>query len=289
MEGNARLIIITGMSGAGKSTAANYFEDKGFFCIDNLPPFLLPKIASISCNGSRYADTAIVVDIRERDLLKDLIPVLDEMQENDINFEILFLDADDKTIIKRYKETRRTHPLSGELSLPDAIAKEREILADIKARADYVIDNSQLLTREFLMELDNMILHKQYSSLVINIVSFGFKHGIPVESDLVFDVRFLPNPYYVPSLKNLTGKSQAVKNYVFRHQETVVFMDKLMDMLEFLIPQYIKEGKQHLIIGIGCTGGRHRSVAISNEVACRLKKAGHSVVCRHRDISGKNI
>lgn len=287
MVGKARLIIITGMSGAGKSTAANYFEDKGFFCIDNLPPFLLPKIAAISSNGGRYTDTAIVVDIRERDLLKDLIPVLDEMQENDINFEILFLDADDKTIIKRYKETRRSHPLSGEMSLPEAISKEREILADIKSRADYVIDNSQLLTREFLQELDNMILHKQYTSLVINVMSFGFKYGIPVESDLVLDVRFLPNPHYVPSLKNLTGKSQAVKNFIFRHEETALFLDKLNDMLQFLIPQYIKEGKQHLIISIGCTGGRHRSVAISNEIAGRLKKEGHSVVCRHRDIAGK--
>ncbi|HBN85423.1 MAG TPA: RNase adapter RapZ [Clostridiales bacterium] len=288
MDGKARLIIITGMSGAGKSTAANYFEDKGFFCIDNLPPFLLPKIATISSNGKgRYTDTAIVVDIRERDLLKDLIPVLDEMQQEDIEFEVLFLDADDKTIIKRYKETRRTHPFSGEMSLPEAIAKEREILADIKSRADYVIDNSQLLTREFLQELDNMILNKQYSSLVINIMSFGFKYGIPVESDLVFDVRFLPNPHYVPSLKNLTGKSQAVRNYIFRHEETGIFMDKLTDMLQFLIPQYIKEGKQHLIIAIGCTGGRHRSVAISNEIASRLKKEGHSVVCRHRDIAGK--
>lgn len=288
MEGKARLIIITGMSGAGKSTAANYFEDKGFFCVDNLPPFLLPKIASMGSNGrGGCTDTAIVVDIREGNLLKDLIPVLDEMKQDDIYFEVLFLDANDNTIIKRYKETRRTHPLNKEMSLPEAIAKEREILADIKSRSDYVIDNSELLTREFLQELDNIVFNKKFTGLVINVISFGFKYGIPVESDLIFDVRFLPNPHYVPSLKNLTGKSQAVKNYVFRYEETGIFMEKLTDMLEFLIPQYVKEGKQHLIIGIGCTGGRHRSVAVANETANRLKKEGHSVVCRHRDVSGR--
>jgi UPF0042 nucleotide-binding protein len=288
MEGKTRLIIITGMSGAGKSTAANYFEDKGFFCVDNLPLFLLPKIATLGSNGKGgYADTAVVVDIRERDLLKDLPSVLDEMKQNDIDYEILFLDADDNTIIRRYKETRRSHPLGKDYSFPDAIAKEREILADIKARADYVIDNSNMLTREFLQELDNIILKRQYTGLVINIISFGYKYGIPVESDLVFDVRFLPNPYYVPSLKHLTGKSQAVKNFIFRHDDTKIFLDKLTEMLLFLIPRYIKEGKQHLVIGIGCTGGRHRSVAIANEVAACLKKEGYSVVCRHRDVQCK--
>ena len=288
MEGKARLIIVTGMSGAGKSTAANYFEDKGYFCVDNLPPFLLPKIASMGSNGrGGCTDTAIVVDIREGDLLNDLLPVLDEMKQDDIYFEMLFLDANDSSIIKRYKETRRTHPLDKDIGLQEAIARERVILKEIKARADYIIDTSELLTREFLHELDNIIFNKMFSGLVINIMSFGFKYGIPVESDLVFDVRFLPNPHYIPSLKNLTGKSQAVKNYIFRHEETKIFMDKLVDMLKFLIPQYVKEGKQHLIIGIGCTGGRHRSVAISNDMAERLKKEGHSVVCRHRDITGR--
>ena len=281
-----RFIVITGISGAGKSLVAKYLEDAGFFCNDNLPPMLIPKIAEI-CSQSygKMEKVALVIDIRGGELLNDLFPGLDALREAGHTYEILFLEASDRVVVKRYKETRRAHPLAPGGMLMKGIIEERRVLQKIKDKADFVIETSNLTPRQLKEEITNIIGRETaFTGIIINIISFGFKYGIPIECDLVFDVRFIPNPFYIDSMKRLSGRNETVRSYVLKMQETVEFMNKLNDMLDFLIPNYIKEGKSQLVIGIGCTGGRHRSVAIADSLHATLLEKRHRVIVEHRDI-----
>ncbi|AEY66894.1 RNase adapter RapZ [Clostridium sp. BNL1100] len=288
-----RFVIVTGMSGAGKSLVTKYLEDIGFFCVDNLPPALIPKFAEISAQSEgKMEKIALVIDIRGGELLHDLFPALAEVKESGFSYEILFLEADDDVLVKRYKESRRQHPLSPEGRLIKGIREERKALQTIKSNANYIIDTSTLVTRQLKQEINGIFLEgKTFKGIIINVVSFGFKYGIPTDCDLVFDVRFIPNPYYIAPMKKQTGKDQMVKEFVLTASETKEFISKLDDMLDFLIPNYIKEGKSQLDIGIGCTGGRHRSVAIADEIYRRLEEKMHRVVIEHRDIEkdGKGV
>lgn len=281
-----RFIVITGISGAGKSLVANYLEDAGFYCIDNLPPLLIPKIAEICSQSYRKMDKiALVIDIRGGELLNDLFPALDALKKDGHTYEILFMEASDNVVIKRYKESRRSHPLDHEGSLKKAIAAERRVLEKIKDHANYVIDTSNLTPKQLKEAITGIIVNsEEFGGLIINIISFGFKYGIPIECDLVFDVRFIPNPYYIESMKKHTGKHEDVRNYVLGMPETREFNEKLNALLDFLIPNYVKEGKSQLVIGIGCTGGRHRSVVIADELMKTLTEKKHRVVIEHRDI-----
>jgi UPF0042 nucleotide-binding protein len=281
-----RLLIITGISGAGKSLVVKYLEDIGFFCVDNLPPLLMRKFVEI-CIQSRgkINKIALVIDIRGGELFNDLVPELNDLKEAGISYEILFLEASDSVLVKRFKESRRIHPLATGGRLIEGIKKERETLSEIRKNATHVIDTSNLTPRQLKEEITGIFLEgKRFDGLIINIISFGFKYGIPIDCDLVFDVRFIPNPFYIDSMKKQTGKNEAVREYVLGFKETSEFLVKLKDMLEFLIPNYIKEGKSQLVIGIGCTGGRHRSVAISEELFTYLSEKEHRVVIDHRDI-----
>jgi RNase adapter protein RapZ len=281
-----RFIVITGISGAGKSMVAKYLEDAGFFCVDNLPPLLIPKIAEICCQSYGKMDKiAFVIDIRGGELLNDLFPALEALKSAGHSYEILFMEASDRVVIKRYKESRRVHPLAQEGRLLKGINEERKVLHKIKEKANYVIDTSNLTPRQLKEEIINIIDEdKAFNGLIINIISFGFKYGAPIECDLVFDVRFIPNPYYIDSMKKLTGRNEIVKNYVLKMNETGEFLNKLGDMMDFLIPNYVKEGKSQLVIGIGCTGGRHRSVVIADSLHMMLQEKAYRVVVEHRDV-----
>jgi UPF0042 nucleotide-binding protein len=281
-----KFYIITGMSGAGKSHAMRTLEDMGYFCIDNIPPSLIPKFAQLGGAG-KFDNVAITVDIRGAALLHNLFPALKELDGNNIPYEIIFLEASDKVLQKRYQETRRQHPLESEgFELDDAIREERKMLGEIKARADYILDSSELIPKQLKRELVDLLTEgREYEQLIISIVSFGFKYGTPLDCDLVFDVRFIPNPYYNISMRKLTGKNEIVRNYVLKHNITKGFIAKSTDLIEHMIPGYMSEGKSNLVIGIGCTGGRHRSVAIAEEIFKILQGHKHRVVLRHRDIS----
>lgn len=278
-------VIITGMSGAGKSQAMKAMEDIGYYCMDNLPPALLGKFAQLCHQSKRKIEkVAIVVDIRGGIFFEDLFKGLDELEKDGITYKILFLDASDEVLIKRYKELRRPHPLNINGSIVDGIVEERRLLQNVKNEADYVIDTSRLTIGMLKEEIAKIFLKGlELGKLTISVVSFGFKHGILLDADLVFDARFISNPYYVPELRDLTGEDEKVREYVFRWEQTNIFVDKVVDLLEFLIPNYIKEGKTQLVVGIGCTGGRHRSVAIAKEIAKRLEVNGHRAIASHRD------
>jgi RNase adapter protein RapZ len=285
-----RFVIITGMSGAGKSQVAKFLEDLGYFCIDNLPPALIPKFADICFqSGGKMSRTALVIDIRGGELLNDLFPALNSLKDAGLSYEILFLEASDEVLIKRYKETRRSHPLSVEGRLINGISEERKILENIKAKSNHIIDTSNLTPRKLKEEITGIFIEgREFEGMIISIISFGFKYGIPNDSDLVFDVRFMPNPFYLDSMKKLTGKNETVKDFVLKNPQTREFIVKLTEMLEFLIPNYIKEGKSQLVIGIGCTGGKHRSVVISDTLHKILEEKKHRVVIEHRDIGKDN-
>ncbi len=284
-----KFVILTGMSGAGKSTAIKMMEDIGFYCVDNLPIALLEKFVELSDlqQNAELQKVAVGIDIRSGQALEELRTVLDQIKANGATYEILFLDAEDSVLVKRYKETRRNHPLAGGERVDKGIDEERKRLAFLKERADYIIDTSQLLTRELKAELDKIFVQNQdYKNLFITILSFGFKYGIPADSDLVFDVRFLPNPYYVEGLRAKTGNDREIQNYVLQFSEAHEFLKKLEDMLNFLIPNYIAEGKNQLVISIGCTGGKHRSVTLANEIYRRLSvKKEYGIKIEHRDIT----
>ncbi len=262
-----RLVIVTGMSGAGKSTAMKMMEDAQYFCVDNLPIQLVGKFVSlVSANqGEDVQNAAIGLDVRSGRYLEGLEEVLDQLKAEGYKFEILFLDADDRTLVKRYKETRRAHPLAGTDRVEKGIELERKQVKFLKEMADYIIDTSQLLTRELNAAIGDIFLgHQEYDNIYLTILSFGFKYGIPADADLVFDVRFLPNPYYLEELRPKTGNDPEIQQFVMNSPEAGEFLDKLEDMVRFLIPNYIKEGKNRLVIAIGCTGGKHRSVTLTN-------------------------
>lgn len=282
-----RFVIVTGMSGAGKTIALKTLEDAGYFCVDNLPIQLIGKFADIAYDAQiQVDDVAISVDIRSGKALSQLNACLQELQEQNYPYEILFVECSDETLVKRFKETRRNHPLSvRDGRIIDGIKKERELIGFLREEADYIIDTTNLLVREFKVELDKIFVQNvEYNNFIITVMSFGFKYGIPRDSDIVQDVRFLPNPYYDENLRPLTGNDQEIKEYVMNCSEASDFLDKFMDMIAFLVPNYIKEGKNQLVISIGCTGGKHRSVTIANELCAYLKKLPYTVRCLHRDI-----
>ncbi len=286
-----RLVIVTGMSGAGKTSALKMLEDMGFYCVDNLPIPLVEKFAELTLsNQGGIKDAALGIDIRSGDELSALNRIFDEWSRSRVPYEILFLDAGSETLIKRYKESRRIHPLAGEGRIDSGIEKERLKLAFLKEEADYIIDTSKLLTKELKAELEKIFMaNESYKNLYITILSFGFKYGIPSDADLVFDVRFLPNPYYVDELRPKTGEDQEVRDYVMQNGTADIFLNKLYDMLEFLIPGYVLEGKNQLVIAIGCTGGKHRSVTIAKAVYERLKSHEEfGLKIEHRDIDKDN-
>ena len=286
-----RLVIVTGMSGAGRTTALKVLEDAGYFCVDNLPVPFIDKFAELTASGnSEITKVAIGIDIRSGKSLGQLEQVLEHMTMEGIPHEILFLDASDEVLVKRYKETRRMHPLAESGRVEQGITLERDRLAFLKKQADYIIDTSQLLTRELKQELDKIFIqNREFKNLMITVLSFGFKYGIPADADLVFDVRFLPNPYYVENLRPKTGEEKEIQDYVKQGGTADIFLGKLYDMLDFLIPNYVLEGKNQLVIGIGCTGGKHRSVTIANAVYEHLKQQkGLGVKLYHRDIEKDN-
>ena len=284
-----RFVIVTGMSGAGKSTALKMLEDMEYFCVDNLPVPLIDKFVQLikdSASGE-IERVAIGVDIRSGRSLDELKTVLEKISFSGIESEILFLDADDTALVRRYKETRRSHPLAGAGRVDDGIQKERERLQFLKEYADYILDTSKLLTRELKAELEKIFVeNRTFKNLMVTVLSFGFKYGIPQDAYLFFDVRFLPNPYYVPELKHKTGNQKEVQDYVLNSPVSHEFLNKLVDMIKFLIPNYIEEGKNQLVIGIGCTGGHHRSVTIANELYNQLNSsdASYGIRLSHRDI-----
>ncbi len=279
-------VIVTGMSGAGKSMALKYLEDIGYFCVDNLPPALLPTFIDIcDKNSSEMEKVALGIDIRGGKLFDGLIHFIDSEYDSDVKFKVVFLDADDTTLIKRYKETRRSHPLSKKGTIQSGIDAERELLKPMKNKAHYIIDTTNMLTRTLKARINEMFLtNMDYNSMITTVMSFGFKYGIPPEADLVFDVRFLPNPFYIPELRNMTGNDDAVRDFVMKSDEAKEFSKKLTDMTEFLIPNYVKEGKNNLVIAFGCTGGKHRSVTFANLLYDHLKKNNYSALISHRDI-----
>ncbi len=285
-----QFLIITGMSGAGKSLCVKYFEDIGFFCVDNLPPSLIPKFAEMCLQGqNKMEKIALIMDIRGGSMFLELFPALESLASYGISYKILFLEASDNVLVQRFKETRRMHPLSPEGRISDGIAEERRILQAVKDKANYVVDTSNLSPRQLKQEIHNLFVEgKPFSGLIISVTSFGFKYGVPIDCDLVFDLRFIPNPYYVEELKPLTGMDKEVSDYVMSFHESHVFLTKLVDMLDFLIPNYVKEGKNQLVIGIGCTGGKHRSVTIANKLFDILKAKNSSIVLEHRDIEKDN-
>ncbi|MGN9018183.1 RNase adapter RapZ [Lachnospiraceae bacterium HCP1S3_C3] len=281
-----RFVIVTGMSGAGKSTVLKFLEDARYFCVDNLPVPLIIKFAELSLDGiGDSRNIALGIDIRSGQALDELSDVLDKMKDK-FRYEILFLDANDETLVKRFKETRRAHPLALTGRVDEGIDLERKKMQFLRERADYIVDTSHMLTRELKQQMERIVIHsEEFKNLYITILSFGFKYGIPTDADLVFDVRFMPNPYYVEELKYKTGNDKEVQDYVMQSEVSGQFLNKLVDMLEFLIPNYIKEGKTQLVIAVGCTGGKHRSVTIANELFSRLSENNDvGVNISHRDI-----
>ncbi len=281
-------VILTGMSGAGKSSALKMMEDMDYLCVDNLPIPLIIKFAKLANANPEegQAKVALGIDVRSGKGLDELKNVLEQLTDEKISYQILFLDAEDSTLVKRYKETRRKHPLAGGGPIEAGIKKEREKMRFLKEEADYIIDTSKLLTKDLNRELKKIFLDKQaYKSLFVSVLSFGFKYGIPEDADLVFDVRFLPNPFYVDDLKHKTGQDQDVQDYVMQSEDAKIFLEKLKDMITFLMPRYVAEGKNQLVIAVGCTGGKHRSVTIANALYAVLEKnPEYGVRIEHRDI-----
>jgi len=281
-----RFVIITGLSGAGKSEAMKCFEDLGYFCVDNLPPVLIPKFAELCAqSGGRINRIALVVDIRGGSFFDDVSESLETLEETGFSYEILYLEAEDEVLVRRFKESRRRHPLSASGGVLEGIRLERERLEELRGKATQIVDTSALTARELRETIINHFSYlPEQERLLITVVSFGFKNGLPLDADLVFDVRFLPNPHYVESLRALNGNTEEVANYVLKWPVTTRFLSKLYDLMEFLIPYYVQEGKTSLLLGIGCTGGQHRSVTIANRLGDFLRTKGYRVVVDHRDI-----
>ena len=281
-----RFVIVTGMSGAGKSSALKTLEDAGYFCVDNLPVALLDKFADMLLDETaKIENVALGIDIRNGRGIGELAHKLKEIEAAGIKYEILYLNASNRILLKRYKETRRNHPLAAGGRIETAIAEERQRLSFLKKQSDYIIDTSNLLIRDLKKEIQHIFVEdKDYSNFYITLLSFGFKYGIPADADLVFDVRFLPNPYYVDELKHQTGNDKPVYDYVMKSEDAGIFLKQLYDMLVFLIPRYIAEGKNQLVVAIGCTGGKHRSVTITNALYEKMKDLEYSIKAEHRDV-----
>ena len=280
-----KVVIVTGLSGAGKTQTIDCLEDMGFYCIENMPPALIKSFIALSSSGNGIDRAAFTVDVRGGELFADLSDALREMRVDGIEYKIIFLEASDNTLIKRYSETRRPHPLADGGPALNGIRKEREMLQMLRNDADHVIDTSNLKTAQLWTEIKHIMDDgESENSFIINIMSFGYKKGIPTGGELVFDMRFIPNPYYVKSLRKLTGNNKKIQDFVLKHQVTQDFLDKAMDMIEMLGPFYIKEGKYNLAVCIGCTGGHHRSVAVANELNRRLTEKGRRTTLEHRDI-----
>lgn len=281
-----RFVIVTGISGAGKNTVLKMLEDADYFCVDNLPIQLIPKMAQIAVVESRnISKVALGVDIRSREGLEKLPEILEQVDNMQFDYEILFLECATEVLIKRYKETRHTHPLAGKGRVEDAIEEERRKTKFLKEKAKYIIDTSQLLVRDLKTQIDKIFVENdQFDNFYLTILSFGFKYGVPVDSDLVFDVRFLPNPYYIPELRPKSGNDKEVYEYVMASKEAQIFLDKLEDMLDFLIPNYIAEGKNQLVVSVGCTGGKHRSVTLANAITKRMSDRKFGIKVEHRDV-----
>ncbi|WP_142828852.1 RNase adapter RapZ [Planococcus soli] len=279
------LIIITGMSGAGKTVAIQSFEDLGFFTIDNLPPALLPTfIKLMRDSGKSMKRVAAVMDLRGGDFFDSLVDAIDHLsQEPNVSITVLFLDAENQTLVSRYKETRRSHPLSPGGLVLGGIKKERDMLSDLQGRAKYIYNTSDMTPRQLKERINTDFSTKTSNVFTVNVTSFGFKHGMPIDADLVFDVRFLPNPYYIPELNPLSGLDERVSSYVLKWQETQILLEKLTDLLQFMIPQYKNEGKAQLVIAFGCTGGQHRSVTLA-EYYGKLLAENNKVIVTHRDV-----
>ena len=280
-------LIITGLSGAGKSRAADVLEDLDYYCVDNMPVALIPRFAELCLDAhGRYERVALVTDVRERDGFGELLNTLDDLADMDCTVRILYMDADVRTLVRRYKESRRPHPLAAPgLSVEDAVKREEELLAPIKARADYIVNSSSLTIGMLQNRLFELFAEKgKRREIQVTVMSFGFKHGLPIDADLVFDVRFLPNPFYVEELRPLSGLDRPVAEFVFGYPQTRKFMEMISGMLDFLLPHYVEEGKVNLTIGIGCTGGRHRSVAIAAALHEYLTAKGVNSVNVNRDI-----
>lgn len=282
-----RFVFVTGMSGGGKSTARKMLEDQGYFCVDNLPFVMIPVFMELAyAGGGKMDKVALCVDARSGSDLGELERILEEVTVKGYPYEILFMECEDAVLIKRYKETRRAHPMSPRGRIETGIARERKALAFLKSHADYIIDTSNLLTRELKAELDKIFVQNQeFKNLVITVLSFGFKYGIPSDADLVFDVRFLPNPFYYEEMRMLTGNDAPVHDYVMGFDVAREFLKKLTDLTEFLIPNYVSEGKSQLVIAVGCTGGKHRSVTLASELYEALQKnQNYAIKIEHRDI-----
>ena len=278
-------MIITGISGSGKSEAMNVMEDLGYYCVDNLPPEIIPKIVLLGNDSMGQLDKiALGVDIRGYQFLKEINNAIDFLNENKFEYDVIFLESENEVLVNRYKMSRRKHPLSNGENVIEVIEKERQMLSEVRKKAKYIINTSNFLPidlrNEIISIFDENIKNKGF---LVTIISFGFKYGIPIDSDLVFDVRFMPNPYYVDSLREKTGNDTEIQGYVMNSEDSVIFLEKLKDMLLFLFPMYIKEGKNHLVISIGCTGGKHRSVTVSNIIYDFLKEQQYNVFKKHRD------
>lgn len=283
---NFRLLIVTGMSGAGKSRVVQSLEDMGYFCMDNIPPMLIPKFTELCRqSGNRINRIAMVVDIRSGEFFETLSDSLEKLRKMEIKYEIVFMEASDETLVRRYKETRRNHPLAGSGRVSTGLKKERTILNTVRSQADYVIDTSNMKTAELKEYLKEKFVQDADSSrMAITVVSFGFKFGIPLDADFVWDVRFLPNPFYIEEFRNKTGRVPAVKEYINSFEITNTFKKKLFDMMDFLVPQYEKEGKSQFIVAMGCTGGMHRSVSLAEDLGRNLQEKGYRVMVEHRDL-----
>lgn len=285
-----RLVIITGMSGAGKTQVCRHLEDLGYFCVDNLPPVFIPKFAELCTHsGGRVSKVAIVVDTRSREFFDVFVHVLDKMDDDGYEYEMVFMEASDAAIIRRYKETRRRHPMAPSSRVSEGIAKERDHLKLVRSRATYIIDTSELKKVMLKEKILRWFGGSQGESMNITVLSFGFKFGMPLDADMVLDVRFLPNPFYIESLRRKSGAVPEVAEYICKWPVTKQFMEKLDDMVDFLVPQYVKEGKSQLVIAIGCTGGMHRSVYIAKHIFDLMKNKGFAVNLEHRDLMKNDV
>ena len=281
-----QLTVVTGMSGSGKTQVVRFLEDMGFFCIDNMPPILIEKFADMffSVNG-KYDKIAFVIDVRVGEMINQLLDTLQILKENGYDHRLLFLDASDETLVKRYKETRRIHPVASDTGLLESIRRERQMLAQLKEAADVIIDTTDMAISDLMQRLKEIYIHNgdPQKAITVNIMAFGFKYGIPLDSDLVFDVRCFPNPFYVEELKDKTGNDREVQEYVMKFEETQKFLEKLVDMVRFLLPLYVEEGKTSLTVAIGCTGGKHRSVTLANKLGEALERYHVNLI--YRDVA----